>query len=252
MKFVIIGGSGLIGSKLVAKLRERGHEAFAASPSSGVDTVTGKGLADALSGADVVVDVANSPSFEDEPVLAFFETSGSNLIAAEIAAGVKHHVALSVVGTERLLESGYFRAKMAQETLIKASPIPHSIVRATQFFEFLGAIAYGGTDGDVVRLSSALMQPIAAQDVADALVPVALGAPINGTIDVAGPDKRPLSDFVGEYLRANGDFRAVIASADTSYFGVRLDDGSLNPQGEARTMPTRFADWLAASSVVTA
>ena len=191
MKIVVIGGSGLIGTKLVNSLRQQGHEVVAASPSSGVNTLTGEGLAEALAGAQVVVDVANSPSFEDKAVLEFFETSGRNLLAAEAAAGVGHHVALSVVGTDRLLASGYFRAKMAQENLIKASKIPYTIVRSTQFFEFVGGIAQSATDGQTVRLSPALMQPIASDDVAAALADVALGAPVNGTVEMAGPERIP-------------------------------------------------------------
>src|SRR5687767_12916906 len=192
MKIVVIGGTGLIGKKLIPRLRERGHEAVAASPASGVNTLTGEGLAEVLTGAQVVVDVSNSPSFEDKPVMEFFETSGRNILAAEAAAGVGHHVALSVVGTDRLLKSGYFRAKMAQENLIKASKIPYTILRATQFFEFVGAIAASSTAGDTVRLSSALVQFIAAEDVADALVDIALAAPVNGTIEIAGPEPLPL------------------------------------------------------------
>src|SRR6187455_1260063 len=188
MKIVVIGGSGLIGSKVVNILRQRGHEVVAASPSTGVNTLTGEGLAEALAGAQVVVDVANSPSFEDKPALEFFETSGRNLLAAEKSAGVKHHVALSVVGTDRLLESGYFRAKMAQENLIKASKIPYTIVRATQFFEFVGAIAQSATDGQTVRLPPALMQPIVSDDVAAALADIAVQAPLNGMVEIAGPE----------------------------------------------------------------
>src|SRR5688572_19303611 len=202
MKIVVIGGSGLIGTKLVNRLRQNGHEVVAASPASGVNTITGEGLAEALAGAQVVVDVANSPSFEDKAVLEFFETSGRNLLAAEAAAGVKHHVALSVVGTDRLLESGYFRGKMAQEKLIKASKIPYTIVRSTQFFEFMGAIAQSGTVGQTAHLSPALFQPIASDDVADALADVALAAPANGTIEIAGPDQAPLDELVGRFLRA--------------------------------------------------
>jgi uncharacterized protein YbjT (DUF2867 family) len=196
MKIVVIGGTGLIGTKLVNKLRQSGHEVVAASPASGVNTITGEGLADALAGAQVVVDVANSPSFEDKAVLEFFETSSRNLLAAEATAGVGHHVALSVVGTERLLESGYFRAKMAQEKLIKTSKIPYTIVRSTQFFEFLGGIAQSGTDGQTVRLSPALVQPIASDDVAAAMADVTVGAPVNGTIEIAGPERVSLAELV--------------------------------------------------------
>ncbi|HZF72697.1 MAG TPA: SDR family oxidoreductase, partial [Gemmatimonadaceae bacterium] len=203
MKIVIIGGSGLIGKKLVNKLSQRGHEVVAASPSLGVNTVTGEGLAKALAGAQVIVDVANSPSFEDKPALAFFDTSGRNLLAAEAAAGVRHHVALSVVGTDRLLASGYFRAKMAQENLIKASLIPYTIVRATQFFEFVGSIAQSATDGQTVRLSPALMQPIVSDDVADALADIAVGKPVNGTVELAGPEPIRLDELVRRFLSAN-------------------------------------------------
>jgi len=202
MKIVIIGGSGLIGAKTVERLRKKGHEVVAASPKSGVNTITGEGLADALKGADVVVDLANSPSFEDKAVLEFFETAGRNLHAAETAAGVRHHVALSVVGTERLQGSGYFRAKMAQENLIKRSAIPSTIVRATQFFEFMGAIAESSAVGETVRLSTAYMQPIAADDVAEAMTDVALAAPVNGMIEIAGPERARISDLVGRFLSA--------------------------------------------------
>src|SRR5882672_5377497 len=203
MKIVVIGGSGLIGKKVVTNLRQHGHEVVAASPSSGVNTVTGEGLAQALAGAQVVVDVANAPSWEDNAVLAFFETSGRNLLAAEAAAGVAHHVALSVVGTERLLGSGYFRAKMAQEGLIKASKIPYTIVRATQFFEFVGGFAQSATDGQTVRLSSALMQPIVSDDVAAVMAEVAVEEPLNGTIDLAGPEPIRMDELVRQYLSAN-------------------------------------------------
>src|SRR5262252_3129402 len=209
MKIVVIGGSGLIGKKVVANLRQYGHEVVAASPSSGVNTVTGEGLEQALAGAQVVVDVANAPSWEDKAVLAFFETSGHNLLAAEAAAGVGHHVALSVVGTDRLLASGYFRAKMAQERLIKASPIPYTIVRATQFFEFVGGIAQSATDGQTVRLPPALMQPIASDDVAAAVADTALAAPLNGTFDLAGPEPIRQDVLVRRFLKGTGDTRKV-------------------------------------------
>src|SRR6266446_5194312 len=209
IKIVVIGGSGLIGSKLVNNLRQRGHEVLAASPASGVNTLTGEGLADALKGAQVVVDVSNAPSWEDKAVLEFFETSGRNLLAGEAAAGVKHHVALSVVGTERLLASGYFRAKMAQEQLIKASPVPYSIVRSTQFFEFAGGIAQSATDGQTVRLSPALVQPIVSDDVAAALVQVVVGTPLNGTVELAGPERLPLDKLVRRFLSARRDARKV-------------------------------------------
>src|SRR6058998_1657634 len=210
MKIVVIGGSGLIGSKLVKKLRQLGHEVVAASPSSGVNSITGEGLAEALAGAQAVVDVTNSPSWEDKAVLVFFETSTRNLLAAEVAAGVRHHVALSVVGTERLLTSGYFRAKMAQEDLIKASPIPYTIVRATQFFEFVGGIAQAATEGQTVRLPPALMQPIVSDDVAAAVADAALAAPLNGTVDLAGPEPIRQDDLVRRFLSATRDARTVI------------------------------------------
>src|SRR6478672_1951739 len=215
MKIVVIGGTGLIGSKVVSILRERGHEVTSASPSSGVNTLTGEGLAEAMAGAQVVIDVANSPSFEDKPAMDFFEKSGRNLIAAEKTAGVKHHVALSVVGTDRLTGSGagslsgYFRAKLAQENLIKVSGIPFTIVHATQFFEFAKNIAQSGTDGSTVRLSSVLMQPMAADDVAAAVAEVALGQPVNGLIEVGGPDQIRQDEFVRQYLNATGDPRKV-------------------------------------------
>jgi len=210
MKIIVIGGSGLIGKKVVKNLREQGHEVVAASPSSGVNTVTGEGLAQALAGAQVVVDVANSPSWEDNAVLAFFETSGRNLLAAETAAGVRHHVALSVVGTDRLLASGYFRAKMAQENLIKASPIPYTIVRATQFFEFVGPIAQAATEGQTVRLPPVLMQPIVSDDVAAVVAEAALAKPVNGTVDLAGPEPIRQDELVRQFLKATGDARTVI------------------------------------------
>src|SRR2546422_5268651 len=217
MKIVIIGGSGLIGKKLVKNLRQRGHEVVAASPSSGVNTLTGAGLAEALVGASVVFDVANSPSFEDKAVLEFFETSGRNLLAAEAAAAVAHHIALSVVGTERLLASGYFRAKMAQENLIRASPVPYTIVRATQFFEFVGGIAQSATDGQTVRLPPALMQPIVSDDVAAALADVAVEEPLNGTVELAGPEPIRLDELVRRYLSANRDERKVTTDVHARY-----------------------------------
>jgi uncharacterized protein YbjT (DUF2867 family) len=244
LKIVVIGGSGLIGSKLTARLRQLGHEVNAASPSSGVNTLTGEGLAAALAGTDVVVDVANSPSFEDKAVLEFFEKSGRNLLAAEAAAGVKHHVALSVVGTERLLASGYFRAKMAQENLIKASPIPYTIVRATQFFEFVKVIAHGAADGETVRLPSALMQPIVSDDVAALLADVAVGAPINGTVEIAGPEPIRQDEMIRQFFRASGDPRTVVVDPAALYFGTRLNDQSLTPGANVRLGKTRFQDWL--------
>ena len=247
MKIVVIGGSGLIGKKLVNNLRQHGHEVVAASPSSGVNTLTGEGLAEALAGAQVVVDVANSPSWEDEAVLEFFETSGRNLLAAEAAAGVGHHVALSVVGTERLLASGYFRAKMAQENLIKASPVPYTIVRATQFFEFVSGIAQSATDGQTVRLPPALMQPIVSDDVAAALADVAVEEPLNGMVELAGPEPIRLDELVRRFLSANRDARKVTTDVHALYFGIELNDQSLTPGDNPRIGPTRFEDWLSRS-----
>ena len=254
MKIVVIGGSGLIGSKVVNILRQRGHEVVAASPSSGVNTLTGAGLAEALAGAQVVVDVANSPSFEDKPAMEFFEISGRNLLAAEKTAGVKHHVALSVVGTDRLTGSGpgslsgYFRAKMAQENLIKASGIPFTIVHATQFFEFVKGIAQSGSDGSTVRLSSVLMQPMAADDVAAAVADVALGQPVNGILEVAGPDQIRQDELVRQYLRATGDPRKVVTDDKPLYFGIDVNDQSLVPGPNPRLGGTRFEDWLSRSA----
>jgi uncharacterized protein YbjT (DUF2867 family) len=244
MKIVVIGGSGLIGKKVVTNLRPRGHEVVAASPSSGVNTVTGEGLAQALAGAQVVVDVANAPSWEDNAVLAFFETSGRNLLAAEAAAGVGHHVALSVVGTDRLLASGYFRAKMAQEKLIKAGPIPYTIVRATQFFEFVGGIAQAATVGQTVRVPPALMQPIAADDVAAAVADVALAKPLGGTFDLAGPEPIRQDDLVRRFLKATGDARTVITDPKALYYGITVNDQSLTAGDHPRLGSTRFKDWL--------
>lgn len=244
MKIVVIGGSGLVGKKVVMKLRQHGHEVLAASPSSGVNTVTGEGLAQALGGARVVVDVANAPSWQDNAVLAFFETSGRNLLAAAAAAGVGHHVALSVVGTDRLLASGYFRAKMAQEDLIKASPIPYTIVRATQFFEFVGGIAQAATEGQTVRLPPALMQPIAADDVAAAMADAALAKPLNSTVDLAGPEPIRQDDLVRRFFNATGDTRTVITDPSALYFGITVNDQSLTPGDRPRLGPTRFGDWL--------
>jgi uncharacterized protein YbjT (DUF2867 family) len=244
MKIVVIGGSGLIGTKVVNKLGLAGHEVLAASPSSGVNAVTGEGLADALAGAQVVVDVANSPSFEDGPALHFFENAGRNLLAAEAAAGVRHHVALSVVGTDRLLESGYFRAKMAQEKLIKAGKIPYTILRATQFFEFVGAIAQSGTIGQTVHLPPALLQPILSDDVAAALADIAVAAPLNGTIEVAGPDKIPLDDLVRRFLTATQDTRQVKTDVQARYFGLAVNDQSLTPGDNPRIGAIHFNDWL--------
>jgi uncharacterized protein YbjT (DUF2867 family) len=247
MKIVVIGGSGLIGANLVRRLRQKGHEVVAASPNSGVNAVTGEGLAEALAGAQVVVDVANSPSFEDKAALEFFQASGRNLIAAEAAAGVRHHVALSVVGTERLLQSGYFRAKLAQEELIKASKIPYTILRSTQFFEFVNAIAQSGTVDQTVRLSPAHIQPIASDDVAAVLADLTLAAPVNGTVEVAGPERISLDELVRGFLRAKHDARQVIADVHARYFGVDLDDRTLTPGDNPRVGQTRFAQWLGQS-----
>jgi uncharacterized protein YbjT (DUF2867 family) len=247
MKIVVIGGSGLIGSKVVKNLLQRGHEVVAASPSTGVNTITGEGLAEALAGAQVVVDVANAPSWEDQAVLEFFEKSGRNLLAAEAAAGVGHHVALSVVGTERLLASGYFRAKLAQENLIKASPIPYTIVRATQFFEFVGSIAQLATEGATVRLPSALMQPIVSDDVAAALADVAIAEPLNDTVELAGPEPIRQDELVRQFLSATGDARKVITDVHARYYGIEVNDQSLVPGDNPRLGPTRFEDWLSHS-----
>jgi len=247
MKIVVIGGSGLIGKKLVNNLRQHGHEVVAASPSSGVNTLTGEGLAEALAGAQVVVDVANSPSFEDKAVLEFFETAGRNLLAAEATAGVGHHVALSVVGTDRLLASGYFRAKMAQENLIKASRIPYTILRSTQFFEFVSGIAQSATEGQTVRLSPALVQPVVSDDVAAALADVAVEEPLNGTIELAGPERIRLDELVRRFLSANRDARKVTTDVRAPYFGTELNDQSLTPGDNPRIGPTRFEDWLSRS-----
>ncbi|MBX3719979.1 MAG: SDR family oxidoreductase [Parachlamydiales bacterium] len=244
MKIVVIGGSGLIGKKLVKNLRERGHEVVAASPSSGVNTITGKGLAEALAGAQIVVDVANSPSFEDKEAMEFFKTSGHNLLAAEAAAGVKHHVALSVVGTDRLLASGYFRAKMAQENLIKASKVPYTILRATQFFEFVSAIAQSATEGQMVRLSPALLQPVASDDVAAVLADIAVEKPLSSTIELAGPEPIGLDELVRLFFKATGDGRKVVTDVHARYYGLELNDQSLTPGNNPRIGPTRFKDWL--------
>jgi uncharacterized protein YbjT (DUF2867 family) len=244
MRIVVIGGSGLIGTKLVKKLREADHEVLAASPSSGVNAITGEGLTQALAAAQVVVDVANSPSFEDKAVLEFFETSGRNLLAAEAVAGVRHHLALSVVGTERLLESGYFRAKMVQEKLIEASGIPYTILHSTQFFEFFRGIIEAASKDDVIRLSPALVQPIAADDVVAALAELAVGSPLNATVEVAGPEACPLDKFAQRYLAATGDRRHVIADVHARYFGAKLNDRSLTPGNRPRLGWTRFEDWL--------
>ncbi|WP_456788950.1 SDR family oxidoreductase [Cellulomonas sp. P5_C5] len=243
MKIVVVGGTGLIGSKLVTLLAAQGHEAVAASPGTGVDTLTGDGLAAVLTGADVVVDVSNSPSFEAAAVLEFFTTSTRNLLAAESVAGVRHHVALSVVGTQRLPESGYFRAKIAQEQLIETSPVPFSLVHATQFFEFVKGIVDSATDGSTVRLAHVLIQPMAADDVAAALRDVAVGAPTNGRVDIAGPEQLRLDDLGRRFLAAHDDPREVVTDPAATYFGAVLDEDTLVPLGEATLGTTRFEDW---------
>jgi uncharacterized protein YbjT (DUF2867 family) len=250
MKIVVIGGTGLIGSKLVQKLLERGQEVVAASPASGVNSVTGEGLADALKGASVAVDVTNSPSWEDAAVLKFFETSTRNLLKFEGAAGVRHHVALSVVGTERLLESGFFRAKMAQENLIKASAIPYSIVRATQFFEFVEKIADLSTEGNEVRLPPVLFQPMAADDVASAVAGIAMGSPVKGTVEIGGPEKFRLDELIRRDLAARKDPREVISEAHARYYGIAVSEGTLVPNDDARLGETRFENWLRARKSV--
>ncbi len=244
MKIVVIGGTGLIGSKVVDILKGKGHETIAAAPNTGVNTITGEGLDVALAGAQVVVDVANSPSFEDKAAMDFFQTAGKNLTAAEVKAGVAHHVALSVVGTDRLQASGYFRAKQAQESQIKASPIPYTLIHATQFFEFLRSIAQSGNNGGDVRLPHALFQPMAAQDVAAAVAEAALAAPANGAIEVAGPKPFAIDELVGRVLAFDKDPRRVVADPEALYFGVRLDDASLMPGGNARLGGTEFDWWL--------
>jgi uncharacterized protein YbjT (DUF2867 family) len=244
MKIVVIGGSGLIGSKLVPKLRERGHEAIAASPNSGVNTLTGEGLEKVLNGASVVVDVSNSPSWEDAAVMKFFETSTRNLLAYEAAAGVGHHVALSVVGSERLLESGYFRAKIAQEKLIEGSAMPYSIVRATQFFEFVKGITDFSTQGNQVRVPVALIQPMAADDVASAVGDVATYPPVNGMVEIGGPERFRLDELIGKFLAASDDPREVIADAQATYYGVKVSEKALVPEGNARLGKMRFETWL--------
>jgi uncharacterized protein YbjT (DUF2867 family) len=247
MKIVVIGGTGLIGSKTVAILRRDGHEVVAASPKSGVDTITGAGLKEALAGAQVVIDLANSPSFEDRAVLEFFQTSGRNLLPAEAAAGVRHHVALSIVGTDRTPDNGYFRAKVAQEKLIEASGIPYTIIRSTQFLEFLGGIADSSTEGKTVRLSPGLFQPIAADEVAAVVAEVALAAPRNGIVEIAGPERAPFNEIVARYLKAVGDPRQVVRDPEARYFGGRVGERSLVPMGEARLGRIDLAEWLRGS-----
>jgi uncharacterized protein YbjT (DUF2867 family) len=243
MKIVVIGGTGLIGSKTVAILRRGGHEVIAASPNTGVNTITGEGLKQAMAGTQVVIDLANSPSFEDKAVLEFFETPGRNLLAAEAAAGIRHHVALSIVGTDRS-DNGYFRAKVAQENLIKTSGIPYTIIRSTQFLEFLGGIAASSTDGNIVRLSPGLFQPIAADDVAAIVADVALAAPRSGIIEIAGPERAPFNEIVAHYLKAVGDPREVVSDPEARYFGGRVEERSLVPLGEARLGRIGFDEWL--------
>lgn len=247
MKFVVIGGTGLIGSKVVERLRRRGHEVIAAAPSTGINAVTGEGLDAAMAGTEVVVDVANSPSFEDQAVLAFFENAGRHLAAAEQRAGVKHHVALSVVGTGRpaFAASGYIRAKAAQEALIRAAGIPYTIIHATQFFEFLGAIAGPGEPGQALRISSGLMQPIAAEDVAAAVTDCALGAPVNGTVEIGGPQQAPMAQWVQRFLAATGDSRTVVADPQEPYFGAVLEPDTLLPGEGARLGTQDFDTWFA-------
>ncbi len=244
MKIVVIGGTGLIGSKTVAILRQGGHEVVAASPNTGVNTITGEGLTEAVADTQVVIDLANSPSFEDRAVLAFFETSGRHLLAAEAAAGVRHHVALSIVGTDRTPDNGYFRAKVAQENLIEASGIPYTIIRSTQFLEFLGAIAASCADGNIVRVSPGLFQPIAADDVAAIVAEVALAAPRGGIVEIAGPERAPFNEIVARYLQAVGDPREVVRDPEARYYGGRVEERSLVPLGEARLGRIGFDEWL--------
>jgi uncharacterized protein YbjT (DUF2867 family) len=244
MKIVVIGGTGLIGSKTVAILRQNSHEVVAASPKSGINAITGEGLKEAMTGAQVVIDLANSPSFEDKAVLEFFETSGRNLFRAESSAGVRHHVALSIVGTDRTPENGYFRAKVAQEKLIEASGIPYTIIRSTQFMEFLGDIADSSMDGRMVRLSPGLFQPIAADDVAPIVAEVALAAPRNGIVEIAGPERAPFNEIIARYLKAVGDPRQVVIDPEARYWGGRVEERSLVPLGEARLGRVTLSEWL--------
>src|SRR5215831_10545131 len=244
MKIVVSGGTGLIGSKTVAILRQGGHEVVAASPNTGVNTITGEGLKEAMAGMQVVIDLANSPSFEDKAVLEFFQTSGRNLLAAEAAAGVQHHVALSIVGTDRTPDNGYFRAKVAQEKVITTSGIPYTIVRSTQFLEFLRGIADEATKGDIVRVSPGLFQPIAADDVAAFVADAALAAPKNGIVEIAGPERAPFNEIVARYLKAVGDPREVVSDPQARYFGGRVEERSLVPLGEARLGRIGFDECL--------
>ena len=244
MKIVVIGGTGLIGSKTVAILRQGGHEVIAGSPKNGINSITGEGLKEAMAGAHVVIDLANAPSWEDQAVLEFFQTSSHNILAAEAATGVRHHVALSIVGTDRMPDNGYFRAKVAQEKLIEAAGSPYTIIRSTQFMEFLGGIATSSTDGNIVRLSPGLFQPIASDDVAAIVADVALAAPRNGIVDIAGPERAPFNEFVARYLKAIGDPREVVSDPDARYFGGRVDEHSLVPLGEARLGRISLDEWL--------
>ncbi|KVR21871.1 NmrA family transcriptional regulator [Burkholderia ubonensis] len=247
MKIVVIGGSGLIGSRVVTLLGAAGHQVLAASPRTGVNTITGEGLTDALTDADVVVDVANAPSWEPQAVLDFFRTSARNLGKAEVAAGVRHHVALSIVGCDRMPENGYFAAKVAQEEAIEAAGVPYTIVRATQFMEFIGGIADSGTEGGTVRIGDGLFQPIAAEDVAVLLAQIALAGPLNGTVEIAGPDRAPFAEIVARYLKSVGDARAVVADRDARYYGGRVEETSLVPLGPARLGRIGLDQWLARS-----
>ena len=244
MKIVVIGGTGLIGSKTVAILRQGGHEVVAASPKNGINSITGEGLKEAMAGAQVVIDLANAPSWEPQAVLEFFQTSSRNVLAAEAEAGVRHHVVLSIVGTDRMPDNGYFRAKVAQEKLVEASAIPYTIIRSTQFIEFLGGIADASTDGNTVRLSPGLFQPIASDDVAAIVADVALAAPRNGIVDIAGPERAPFNEFVARYLKAIGDPREVVRDPEARYFGGRVDEHSLVPLGEARLGRIGLDEWL--------
>jgi uncharacterized protein YbjT (DUF2867 family) len=245
MKIIVIGGTGLIGSKVVSNLRQKGHEVIAAAPNTGVNTITGEGLAEAVAGAQVVIDLANSPNFADDAVMAFFKTSGRNLMDAEKAAGVRHHIALSVVGSDRVPDSGYLRAKVAQEELVKASGIPYTIIRSTQFFEFLGGIAQSATDGQTVRLSPAHLQPVASDDVAALVTKVATMAPANGVIELAGPERIGLDDLVRRYFAAKHDTRKVVTDVHARYFGAELNDKSLTPGDRPHIGSTSFETWLA-------
>jgi uncharacterized protein YbjT (DUF2867 family) len=250
MKIVVIGGTGLIGSKVVSNLRQKGHEVVPASPNTGVNTVTGEGVSEAVTGAQVVIDLANSPNFADDAVMAFFKTSGRNLMAAEIQAGVRHHICLSVVGSDRVPDSGYLRAKLVQEELIKASGIPYTIIRSTQFFEFLGGIAQSATDGETVRLSPAHLQPVASDDVAALVTKVATTAPANGVIELAGPERIGLDDLVRRYFVAKRDARKVVTDVHARYFGAELNDRSLTPGDNPNIGATTFQTWLGRAAAI--